>query len=272
MSLIYIFTFSKVETEQVGRLMGATVKGNPTARAVPSHVGPNEVVLFASDMGPKIARSLANSVLNDGDQTHGQEFGNPKPDAILSIGLCGGLTADLRQNTVVSYTECRSTDEARPPYRCLPSLTEHISSLVRSHGIPCVPVVGITSPRIATTKEARLELARGGAQAVDMETYEILAAAHETGVPVAVLRVVADHLDMRLPDLNRALNDACSLDQRKALRVAIGSPILTARLISANKRAMRHLGEVLEVVLPSDCFTDARIAEREASGKTAPRG
>ena len=272
MSLIYIFTFSKVETEQVARLMGAAVNGKPPARVGPSRVGPNEIVLFASDMGPKIARSLANSVLNDGAQTQGQESGNPKPDAILVIGLCGGLTADLRQNTVVAYTECLSSDEARPPYRCSLPLTERISSLVRSKGIPCAPVVGITSPRIATTKEIRLELARSGAQAVDMESYEILAAAHDTGIPVAVLRVVADHLDMRLPDLNRALNEAGSLDQRKALRVAIGSPILTARLVSANKRAMRHLGKALEIVLPSDCFADARIAEGEVSSKTAPRG
>ncbi len=271
MSLVYIFTFSKVETEQVARLLGAAVNGKPGTRVGPHRVGANDIVLFASDMGPKIARSLANSILNDGAQTQGQD-GNRKPDAILVIGLCGGLTADLRQNTVVAYTECLSTDEGQAPYRCSPLLTERISSLVRSKGIPCAPVVGITSPRIATTKDLRLELARSGAQAVDMESYEILAAAHDSGVPVAVLRVVADHMEMRLPDLNRALNESGSLDQRKALRVAIGSPILTARLVSANKRAMRHLGKALEVVLPCDCFTDTRIAEREVSGKTAPPG
>ena len=271
MSLIYIFTFSKVETEQVARLMDVAVNGKPPARTGPSRVGTNDLLLFASDMGPKIARSLAKSVLNDGAQAQGQE-GNRKPDAILIIGLCGGLTAGLRQNTVVSYTECLSSDETRAPYRCSLALTERISSLVRSKGIPCAPVVGITSQRIATTKELRLELGRRGAQAVDMESYEIIAAAHDAGLPVAVLRVVADHLDMRLPDLNRALNEAGSLDQRKALRVAIGSPILTARLVSANKRAMRHLGKALEIVLPSDCFAVARIANGEVSSKTTPRG
>ena len=262
MSLIYIFTFSKVETQEVARLMGKALKGTAPARVGPSRVGANDLILFASEMGPKIARSLAKSVLNESTQTERENSGNPKPDAILIIGLCGGLTTDLRQNTVVAYTECLSSDEARPSYRCSPPLTERISTLVRSKGIPCAQVVGITSPRIATTKELRLDLARSGAQAVDMESYEILAAAHETSIPVAVLRVVADHMDMRLPDLNRALNDSGSLDQRKALRVAIGSPILTARLVSANKRAMRHLGKALEIVLPSDCFADARIAER----------
>ena len=68
MSLIYIFTFSKVETEQVARLMDVAVNGKPPARTGPSRVGTNDLLLFASDMGPKIARSLAKSVLNDGAQ------------------------------------------------------------------------------------------------------------------------------------------------------------------------------------------------------------
>ncbi len=271
MSLVYIFTFSKVETEQVARLMGAAVNGKPPARVGPSRVGANDLVLFASDMGPKIAKSLADSVLKCGAQVQGQN-GSPKPDAILVIGLCGGLTADLRQNTVVAYTECLSSDGTRPPYRCSPPLAERISSLLRSKGIVCSPVVGITSPRIATTKEIRLELAQSGAQAVDMESYEILAAAHKTGIPVAILRVVADHLEMRLPDLNRAINEAGSLDPGRALRVAIGSPILTARLVAANKRAMRHLGQALEVVLPSDCFVNLPLTEGEVSSKNVPQG
>ena len=74
MSLIYIFTFSKVETEQVARLMGAAVNGKPPARVGPSRVGANDLVLFASDMGPKIAKSLANSVLKCGAQVQGQNW------------------------------------------------------------------------------------------------------------------------------------------------------------------------------------------------------
>jgi len=77
---------------------------------------------------------------------------------------------------------------------------------------------------------------------------------------------------MRLPDLNRALNEAGSLDQRKALRVSHRLSPTHSRLVSANKRAMRHLGKALEVVLPSDCFTDGHIAEGEISSETAPQG
>ena len=226
---------------------------------------------FASGMGPKIARSLANSVLNHTNPAHGTTDPNSRPDAVLIAGLCGGLSASLRQNTIVTYRECRSTACNGTTYTCSPSLTERISRVVNSTGTSCESVVGITSARIATNKNLRMELARSGAQTVDMESYEILAVAHNTGVPVAILRVVSDHLEMRLPDLNRAINEAGSLDQGRALRVAIGSPILTARLVAANKRAMRHLGRALEVVLPSDCFVNLPLTEGEVSSKSAPQ-
>jgi hypothetical protein len=88
-----------------------------------------------------------------------------------------------------------------------------------------------------------------------MESYSILDAAATAGVPAIVLRVVSDSLDRDLPDFNRALNDAGALDGRKALKVALGSPLRTVKLLSANRRAMRHLGKALEIVLPSDCFS-----------------
>ena len=74
------------------------------------------------------------------------------------------------------------------------------------------------------------------------------------GVPAVALRVVADAVDRGLPDFNRALNDAGGLDGRKALKVVLGSPLKTVRLLLANKRAMQHLNKALEIVLASDCF------------------
>jgi hypothetical protein len=87
-----------------------------------------------------------------------------------------------------------------------------------------------------------------------MESYSIMSVAREAGVQVAVLRVVSDSLDRRLPDLNRALNDSGGLDGRKALGVALRSPVATVRLLSANKRAMQRLAGPLEIVLNAPCF------------------
>ena len=100
----------------------------------------------------------------------------------------------------------------------------------------------------------RLALARCGAAVVDMESYSIVEAASSAGVPAMVLRVVSDSLDRDLPDFNRALSDAGALDGRKALKVALGSPLQTAKLLAANRRAMQHLSKALQIVLTAECL------------------
>jgi hypothetical protein len=87
-----------------------------------------------------------------------------------------------------------------------------------------------------------------------METYAIVDVARSAGLPTAVLRVVADSIDRDLPDFNRALNRSGGLDRRKALTIALGSPIRTGRLLAANKRAMEHLTQALLVVLKAKCL------------------
>jgi hypothetical protein len=111
-------------------------------------------------------------------------------------------------------------------------MVDAIVGLLKPSGIDCDRAVGITSPRIATNKQERLALAKSGAGVVDMESYSILESAAAVGVSVAVLRVVADSLDRALPDLNRALDATGGLDGRKALRVALGSPVRTAKLLA----------------------------------------
>ena len=69
-----------------------------------------------------------------------------------------------------------------------------------------------------------------------METYEVLSAAHKFGVPVVVVRVVSDSLDRKLPDFNRAPNPDGSVNNGMALRVMLGSPLLTVRAYLASTR------------------------------------
>ena len=137
---------------------------------------------------------------------------------------------------------------------CSPTAVDQVVTLLVSSGVACDRAIGITSPRIATNRQERLALAESGAAVVDMESYSILETAATAGVPVAVLRVVADSLDRVLPNLNRALDDAGGLDGRKALRVALGSPVRTAKLLAGNKRAMQSLTKALEIVLKAPCF------------------
>jgi nucleoside phosphorylase len=247
MSLVYIFAASAMEVDPV-RKIAATTDSHSPARC-----GANDVVFIVSGMGPVNARSKARAALLAGME--GSVAGTP--DAVLVIGLCGGLTESLPEGRLVAYTACKSTDSAKPLLSCSESSVDSVVTLLKSSGMDCDRAVGITSSRIATNREERRAVAQFGADVVDMESYSILETAAAAGIPAAVLRVVSDSMDRVLPDLNRALDAAGGLDGRKALRVALGSPIRTARLLAANKRAMQHLTKAMEVVLKAPCFVSS---------------
>jgi nucleoside phosphorylase len=244
MSLVYIFAASPMEGEPIRKIAGEG------AVRTPVHCGSNDVVLIVSGMGPSNARSKADLALG----FEAEQSPRGKPDAVLIIGLCGGLTKSLSEGSVVAYTACKSTEAAKPTLACSKKSLESVVTLLASAGIVCARAVGITSARIATNRQERLMLAESGAAVVDMESYSILEAAAGARIPVAVLRVVSDSLDRVLPNLNRALDDTGGLDDRKALRVALGSPVRTLRLLAANKRAMQGLTKALEIVLKAACF------------------
>jgi nucleoside phosphorylase len=255
MSVVYVFAASKMEGESVDQIAPPPTLTSSPHNETHRSSGSNHLILVIGGMGPRGASAKAEAALGLGSMSKtSTPSTKSKPDVILVIGLCGGLSASLSEGRIVAYTDCLSTDRAKPPLSCSPSITDAVTQLLSSSSMPCDRVVGVTSPRIATNRDQRLSLAKSGATVVDMESYAILEAASRAGVPAAVLRVVSDSVDRELPDLNRALNDDGALDGRKALGVAIRSPLKTLRLLSANKRAMRHLGKALEIILPADCF------------------
>jgi nucleoside phosphorylase len=244
MSLVYIFAASGVEGQPVRRI--AVSSGSN------SHLrcGTNDLVLVTTGMGPANARNKAEAAL----LPFMDAYRSPKPDAVLIIGLCGALNASLPERRIVAYTECRATDATKPLLRCSGTIVDSAIELLKGSSIFCDRVVGITSPRIATTPDERHALAQYGAAVVDMESYFIVEAASAAGVSAAVLRVVSDSFYRKLPDFNRALKNDGSLDGWKALRVALGSPLRTCRLLAANNRAVQDLARALDLVLNTSCF------------------
>lgn len=211
-------------------------------------------VLIITGMGMGNAKTKAEAVLG---LTGAGSVGGPptadKPEAILVIGLCGGLTESMQEERIVAYTGCLSSGN-QPPLRCSPALTNAIVENLETNGITCDRVAGITSPRIASGRNEKGQLAKSGASVVDMESYEILSAAARAEVPAVILRVVSDSLDAQMPDFNPALVANGGLNGRKALGIALGSPLKTLRLLGANKRAMGRLSPAVRLVLQSNCF------------------
>jgi nucleoside phosphorylase len=91
MSLVYIFAASTMEAEPVRKMVGSADLTSPAS------CGPNNLVFVVSGMGPRNARSKAEVAL--GSRT--EPSVSPKPNAVLVIGLCGGLTESLPEGRCV---------------------------------------------------------------------------------------------------------------------------------------------------------------------------
>ena len=129
--------------------------------------------------------------------------------------------------------------------------------LLNSKGIECRAVVGITSPRVATSRAEDLQLASAGAHVVDMESYQVISAGNQAQTPVAVIRVVSDSLDRVMPDFNRALKPDGEVDSLKVARIFLGSPITSLKLLSIFRGSTQKLKEALEFILPAGISSSA---------------
>jgi len=261
MPLVYVFAASKMEAQPVLVLAAQNGTCSQGSGALVIEHGDGRFAVIITGMGTRNAEAEADAAM--GLATPGAGGSVPlagKPDAVLVIGLCGGLTDSLPEQRIVAYTECLSTGPNKaPPLQCSPVLTDGVVRRLQHEGISVDRAIGITSPRMATTKADRVALAKSGAAVVDMESYPIVSAGARAGVPVVVLRVVSDSLDTEMPDFNRALNAQGALDGRRALWIAFGSPLRTLRLLGSNKRAIERLKPAVKVILESDCFSRSTV-------------
>ena len=178
MSLVYVFAAMKMESEPVERLIGLKPDSARGAAVKAGQCGPNEVILFTTGMGPRRTRARAAPAFGSGIAQTGPAR---RPDATIVIGLRGGLSPSFGEGTIVSYTQCLSTENSQGPLSCSPSLVDQQVDLLTSKGVPCERVVGITSPRVGTPLGEKLSLAKSGASVVDMESYEIIARGDRVG-------------------------------------------------------------------------------------------
>ncbi len=227
-------------------------------RPVVVEQGENCFAVVITGMGVGNARIKADAAL--GLARLGPPGGPPtaqKPEAILVIGFCGGLTETMPKYRIVAYSECLCTDKS-PSLQCSLALADAIfDKLERQHN-RCDRVIGITSQQIAASKDEKLALVRLRPSVVDMESHQLLSAAARARVPAAVLRVVSDSLDADMPDFNPALEANGGLIGSKAIWIALGSPLETFRLLSANKRVMVRLALAIELILQSNCFANLK--------------
>jgi 4-hydroxy-3-methylbut-2-enyl diphosphate reductase len=109
------------------------------------------------------------------------------PSAVAVAGVAGGLDPSLRPGDVVVASEVRD-EKGRYLLRAAAPIVAELNRL----GIPAKSGPIVSCDHIITSSAERRRLAASGALAVDMESVPVVRALAERGIPVAVVRVVAD--------------------------------------------------------------------------------
>ena len=125
MPLVYVFAASKMEAQPVPVLAPKNDTASLGSGALIIEHGDDRFAVIITGMGTRNAEAEADAAT--GLATRGASGGPPlkeKADAVLVIGLCGGLTESLREQRIVAYTECLSSGPNKaPPLQCSPVLT-----------------------------------------------------------------------------------------------------------------------------------------------------
>ena len=155
------------------------------------------------------------------------------PDICISAGLAGSLAQMhsvgdlLAASTVVSSCESAVlTSDVR------------LLDLAASCGARRVPAF-VTSASVALTAGEKRRLA-AVAEAVETESYGVLKAANNLGIPAVAIRAVSDEVDEDLPlDFNRVTDAQGHLSKSKLFSLLAGRPHRIPALVRLGRSSRR---------------------------------
>ena len=182
-------------------------------------------------MGQMYALETARRVLAD------------RPDICISTGLAGALRSGYRPGDVLA---ARLVSEVGEPV----AVASHPELLTTAVDCGARQVERFaTSRTLVSRAEEKLQLGRQ-AEAVEMESYTILAEAARYGVPAVAVRAISDTVDFDIPyDFERTQNARGQIRiggiVAQVLRHPSGLPALLA-LARDCRLAARHLADFLD--------------------------
>ncbi|MGF1481054.1 MAG: phosphorylase [Cyanophyceae cyanobacterium] len=158
---------------------------------------------------------------------------------ILLMGLCGSLWPAGNLGDTVLYRGC--IDAATAAQRdCDRPLT---AVLHQQLNVPLVQ--GVMSDRFVWSSAHKQRLGRDyQADVVDMEGFAALEILSQTGMAVAMVRVVSDVCEHDLPDLNPAIGVDGSLEFISLTLAFLKQPLAAAKLIQGSIRGLKKLQQV----------------------------
>src|SRR6202790_5227548 len=168
-----------------------------------------------------------------------------KPDICISTGLAGSLHEDYRPGDILA---ARLVSEVGEPV----AVASHRELLSTAVDCGARQIERMATSRTLVTRAEQKRKLRSQAEAVDMESYTILAEAARCGVPAVAIRAISDTSDFDMPyDFERARDAQAQFRVMKFVSQVLRRPtVLPAllRLARVSRFASRRLAHFLEPV------------------------
>ncbi len=170
------------------------------------------------------------------------------PQALLGIGVAGGLDPSVAWGRVLASASVHRPDGTAPPPD--PAWRQRASAA----GLPVVPFA--VAPRIVPTPDAKAALRRslgGDVACVDLESGVFAEEAAEAGVPYLVLRAVLDEAQDEIArSILAAQDDDGHVSKAKVVAAALLRPAEIRRLKAVERRVRacaERLADAVEALL-----------------------
>ncbi len=180
-------------------------------------------------------------------QTHALEAARralpDRPDICISTGLAGALRSEFRPGDILA---ARLVSEVGEPV----AVASHPELLTTAVDCGARQIERFATSRTIVTRAEEKSRLSGQAEAVEMESYTILAEAARYGVPAVAVRAVSDTADFDMPYDFERVRDAHGQIRvggiiAQVLRSPSGLPALLA-LARDCRVAARHLADFLD--------------------------
>ena len=198
--------------------------------------GDSTVRVVLTGMGGENARRAMRAVLED------------QPNVCISSGLAGGLKPEYRPGAVLAAREVGEVQGGR-----VVKSDPELLAVAADCGATTVDCF-LASSCVVMTSEDKQRLGQSG-DAVDMESFPVLAAAGGRGIPSVAIRAVADPVEEDLPlDFSRVVDQQGHVRYLRLIaQVAVRPHRLPGliRLGRESRRAAEKLAGFLDRYIPA---------------------
>jgi adenosylhomocysteine nucleosidase len=211
---------------KLGKFEASSLVDVPTYRA---EIGSASVDVILTGMGPANARRATEIALS------------AEHDVCISSGFAGGLKPEYAVADVLVAAALLQFDSP-DVIRSDAALVEHALRTNCADEAKCF----VSVDRVVETPEEKRDLAEFG-DAVEMESYAVLAVAAQRKVPAVAIRAISDRFDQRLPmDFSGTIDECGHVLKGKLARKIVSDPSKIPALIRLGKQSQAAAGRLAE--------------------------